>query len=198
MVLLLLFGSTGSFAMLSGEFVGSYSIDKTASWALYTDSDVAAAKWVSDPGRMGDYTVVADWHRFPIFGGEARSVNNLLYRFDANSTDSFIYLSEWNNAYGYVYPLDTGKGTRLTYCPFSEVTAQVGDRYDTVYATSRLSTIVYIPPMGDEEINRNPPAPPIYEYEYSPVYVFSIAVAGLMVLALSSMLITRRERLGPR
>ena len=52
--------------------------------------------------------------------------------------------------------------------------------------------VLLTPSLHPEESKTSVPT------EYSPVYVFSIAVAGLMALALSSMLITRRERLGPR
>jgi len=191
---LLLLTNTGIFSDLSDDFVGSISIDETASWAIYTDSDVATAKWLSDSEHIGNYVPTADWHRFTIFGGLGMPVDNLLYQFNENSTDSFIYLSEWNNRYGYVYPLNTHGATTMSYCPLDEVTRQIGERYDTVYSTSEFSTVVYVAPIPSGDIDQNPPGPPMYTYEDNPIYIISGVIGALMLLGLASFVINRKVR----
>lgn len=193
---LLLMTNTGVFTSLTDDYVGSLSIDETTSWAIYTDSDVTTAKWLSNPDHIGNRVPTADWHRFTIFGGLATPVNNLLYQFNSSSTDQFIYLSEWNNEYGYVYPLNTHGATTMSYRPWTEVSGQIGEQYDTVYSTSKFSTVVYIPPLTDDEIDRNPPGPPMYTYQDDPIYIITGVIGGLTLLGLASFVITRRSNKG--
>lgn len=186
MVIALLATNTGLMFDISDDFVGSVALEESTSWAMYTDSDVVTAKWLSDREHIGQNVPVADWHRFTIFGGLATPIEHLRYQFTNESTDSFVYLSEWNNKYGYVYPLNTTGGSTMTYCTLDDVTRQVGGQYDTIYSTSEFSTVIYIPPV---EIDQNPPGPYIYTYEDTPIYVFGTFFGAMLVISTLAMLV---------
>lgn len=189
-IILLLMTSTGLLSKAAGTFEGSYALDSSTSGPYYSDSDVAGALWVSNGEHIGPYTVVADWHRFPIFGGLGVPVDDLTYQMYANDTDSFIYLSEWNNEYDYVYSLNTGNYTSLTYTPFSNLTRQFNNNYDIVYSTSTKTTIIYIPSESEQNVTTNEEGPAMYKYETTPLYVFAAIGIGLLSLGLLSLYTT--------
>jgi len=188
-VLAMVTSNSGIMTSITDDYVGSIALDKTAGWADYTDSDVAAAQWFSVSEHRGSYAPTADWHSFTIFGGMAVSIKNLLYQFNNKSIDSFIYLSEWNNKYGYVYPLNTNGNVATGYDTLENVTRQVNDTYDTVYSTSEFTTIIYIPV---QKVTTNEPGPPMYTYEDKPIYIVSGVFGALIMLGVASALIGRK------
>lgn len=180
MVLFLSF-NTGIIYRTVSENSFNVSLDESMSGSVYSDSDVVTAKWLSNETHLGAAHTMADYHRFPVLAGQQMFIWNLKYQFTANDTDSFVYLSGWNNKWGYVYPLNTAKGASLSYTPQEDVLKQVGGAYDLPYSSSGKSTVIYIPPG---EPVTNPPGPGIYDYEDSPKVVVPAIVIALFSLAM--------------
>jgi len=178
LVLLLLF-NTGTIYHASGDFSSSFALDPDISWSVYSDQDVVTAKWLSDLDHRGDYKAVADWHRFPIFGGEGVPVEVLKYQWTENQTGKFLYLSTWNVEKGWCISSNRNGSSIQTYTPLSDILSQVDNRTEVVYSTEGGAKVVFVP---ESEPSTNPLGPPFHTYETTPIYVLS----GLALLMTAS------------
>ena len=193
-VVILLMSGIGIINNLTGEYNTNFSLDDKVSWAIYSDSDVSAARWASDIDHRGSYIPIADWHRFPIFGGLSSPVQSMLYMMNNSDTDKLVYLSDWNNRFSYVYPLNTENGASLTYSNLSNVIRQFNGTYDVLYSTNGNSTIIYIPSIVTP-MKINEPGPPIYTYDdYSVGYFLAIVGASLIFLVVASKYVLWNRR----
>jgi len=174
----------------TNDYSNSFSLDESSSWAIYSDTDVQGAKWVSLDLHRGGRVIQADQHRFTIFIGESVPSSKLMYQWKAGNTDSLVYLSTWNNEYGYVYPINT-VGATPTYTPMSEVLDQVEGKYDVVYSTGGTTIIIYVPPSQPVT---NPPGPDFFEYESTPFYFLGATLVALVALLMTGLLIRRRYK----
>jgi uncharacterized membrane protein len=192
-VIVMLIFETGVIYSFTSEYNTNNSLDSNVSWAIYSDSDVSSAKWINVAQHEGQYTPIADWHRFPIFGAlGGNGVNDMAYQMNNSNTNEFIYLSNWNVQTGYVYPLNADG--KLTYSSLADVLRQVNNTYDVVYSSSGKTTIIYIPTLT-QPITTNEPGPPIYYYnDYSVLYFVAIVGAILMGLAMSSTIVSWARR----
>jgi uncharacterized membrane protein len=197
-LIMFIMANTGVGYSVSQEFVNeystSYSLDSRASWSIYSDSDVIGAKWASDTDHRDNYSIMADWHRIPIFAGQSAPVINMAYQMGLSYTDSLLYLSSWNVKSGYAYPLNVGGQTTISYTPLTNVTNQFGN-YDIVYSTNSYTTVYYLPPAIPQ--TNTEPGPAFYHYDLNPshvnlIYVMAALGASALVFGLASRMIERR------
>jgi uncharacterized membrane protein len=189
-VILLAFNTSAIYKFFPDQYSNSYTLDETVSWAIYQDTDVQGAKWLSMESHNGDKIISADLHYKTIFIGESTSFRNLRYQWDENATDSLIYLSDWNNHYNYAYTINS-EGPLLTYTPITEVFDQVNDSYSIIYDTGSSTSIIYVPPSSPDT---NGPGPAIFVYENEPVYVMTAVFASLIALGLTILIIGRYRK----
>jgi uncharacterized membrane protein len=174
----------------TNDYSNSFSLDEKVSWAIYSDSDVQGAKWVSMDQHRGDRVIMADQHRFTIFIGESVPSSKLLYQWTAGNTDSLVYLSTWNMEYEYVYAINA-VGAQQTYTPLSDVLDQFQGNYDVVYSTGGATSVIYVPPSNPVT---NPPGPSLVQYETVPLYFLGATVVALAALAATGLIVRRIYR----
>lgn len=172
------------------DYSNSFSLDEKVSWAIYSDSDVQGAKWVSLDQHRGGRVIMADQHRFTIFIGESVPSSKLLYQWTAGNTDSLVYLSTWNMEYEYVYSINA-VGAQQTYTPLSDVLDQFQGNYNVVYSTGGATSVIYVPPSTPVT---NPPGPSLVQYETVPLYFLGATVVALVALAATGLLVRRIYR----
>lgn len=191
-VTVIIFTNSSALYSLAGNYNTSFAVDDSVSWSIYADSDVTAAKWATVAEHRGNESVVADWHRFPIFGGLHVPNKNLLYSFDENDTDALIFISQWNTKYHYIYPLNVAATASLTYTDISNVTDQINGTYGIPYSAGK-SSYYYIPPSIPDS---NPMGPSIYQYEdvgLDVLYALIAIFTTLLALAILLPVIRRRR-----
>jgi uncharacterized membrane protein len=199
-LILFIMANTGVLYSVSQEFVNeystSYSLDSRVSWAIYSDSDVIAAKWASDTDHRDNYAIMADWHRIPIFSGQSTPIINMAYRMGPSYTDSILFLSSWNIKSGYVYPLNVGGATTVSYTSLANVTDQFNGNYDIIYSTNSYTTMYYIPPSVPSTNVEQGPA--FYQFDINPshvnlIYVMAALGTISLVILIASRTIEKRE-----
>ncbi|MHC1709838.1 MAG: DUF2206 domain-containing protein [Methanomassiliicoccales archaeon] len=172
------------------DYSNSFSLDEKVSWAIYSDSDVQGAKWVSMDQHRGERVIMADQHRFTIFIGESVPSSKLLYQWTSGNTDSLIFLSTWNMEYEYVYSINA-VGAVQTYTPLSEVLDQFEGNYNVVYSTGGATSVIYVPPSDPVT---NPPGPSLVQYETVPLYFLGATAVALVALAITGLIVRRIYR----
>ncbi len=188
-ILFMLFNS-GPIYSAADEYSNSFTLNKTTSWAIYSDTDVQGAKWVGLDEHRGDRIINGDIHRFTIFIGESVPSDKLRYQWTQVNTDSLVYLSTWNMEYHWIYSINT-QGAKQTYTPLNDILDQLNGKYDVVYDGGGSTSVIYAPPS---EPTTNPPGPDIFEYETTPMYYLGIVVVVLVSLAISVLILKRRWR----
>lgn len=183
LVLFLVF-NTGVAYHASGDFSSSFALDPDISWSVYADQDVVTAKWLGNAEHLGNYRAVADWHRFPLFGGEGVPVEVLKYQWTENQTDKLLYLSTWTVDKGWTISSNRNGSSIQTYTPLSDILGQIDNRTEVVYSTQGGAKVLFVP-ASDPVTNSL--GPPFHTYETTPVYVLSgiaLAVGAAALLAI--------------
>jgi uncharacterized membrane protein len=177
LVLMFAFGTNLIFTT-GDDYNSSYSMSEKTSGSWYSDSDVAMGQYISVDSHIGNTSVIADWHRFPLFSGLSTNVTIMPYSLNQNDSGRFVYVSSWMAETKWAYPLNVNGSATLTYCPLDDVMQQLNGSYDVVY-TVQDGYLYYIPAQVP---NTNPPGPPIYTYQNDIYYFVEGVVAALAIL----------------
>jgi uncharacterized membrane protein len=189
-VIFMLF-NTSTIYTFTNEYRNSFALDESSTYAVYSDSDVATALWISNPQHSGSTPVLADLDHLSIYRAQQVNGQFLPYQFTPKNTDSLVYLTTWNVKYDFAKTFNINGSVRVAYTPLSDVLKQLNGNYDTVYSSSDHATVLSVPPQVP---TTNSPAAPFYTFENTPFYVFGAVAAALLVLMALSMFATWRTR----